>query len=370
MGKINFIRITTKAEGHGIVQTDGNQQKNILAKTDMFDGFGADRNNFLKNNNFSSISKKNYTRGDSKIITKDGEEIEMETFNYKIKITPDCIKHYMFDDVQSMNSEIYCVGNNNISAMILAQPSNILRGHTITKPGENGYSREGADSLLGFEESEVSKAKPIIETFSNGNGVVRNNANSFFYKESVGDISYEMKYGCIDLEKLQFYSFDEYVKPNYEKEIVPYFLEELKKNYKNSDFKYGKYVKQSSVLQKYQCFDGILLDDECIMTIVKDCLKRLLKLEIRKKNGFFKVTSLSIQLCDGIGTNNEWLSISSEEDIDNLSFETEKYYRLLSDEEYNNGEYRVYNGEVEKLTKKTRETQDKAKEQKKTSKTK
>ena len=76
---------------------------------------------------------------------------------------------------------------------------------------------------------------------------------------------------------------------------------------------------------------GIKLSNENVLDLVKDTLKKLLAINIKRKGSFAKVSSLKIKLVENpieefLTGDDNWIDLKSFEDIDKLDFVADDFY--------------------------------------------
>ena len=314
---IKSIKFEIEMEGQGIVNYDSNDQKYVPTK---------DRKYSRHNNEM--FSKKNFYRNE-----------EGEVFG-KVKISSDCIKKSIFNDQADIPNISH---NKNILNSYISHPNRILRGYLLTDRKET-IKRKGALNITDAEQ--ICDARVYMETFSKHQAKTSykehneetgedKSDNTFYKKETVGDIKYKAS-GNIDLSILQFvpcdqildrYSFNPDTFETYKKFLSRYFPNENSLELKKYIYKSNPFIPEL----------GLKLSDESVIKMVKKFLKNLFATEITRSSSFAKVSKLRIQLIEDPITDNiegrNYIEINSKEDIDNLEFQIEEFYREASEEE-------------------------------------
>lgn len=314
--KVKSIIFKTDLIGNGIVNMDSNEQKFI------FNGTDSHLKSFHRN---TSYSKKNFYRDEEGNLT------------YKIKISSDCLKNAMFkNDVISQSPKI--THEDAVLYSYIASPMSLIRGYMFANKTET-LKRSGAFNICDAEQTCNSVS--YMETFSKSGEKITNDVdsdksdNSFYKKETIGNISYST-IGSIDLMGLQFVSadqvFDRYSLNPDKFSIYKSFLK-LRLNNFNSEL--GYYGIKNTVLDIPEF--GFKLSDENVIELVKETLKRMLLINIKRKGAFANVSSLKIKLVydplvDTMSSKDNWIEIKTQEDIDNLSFEVEDFYTEVNTE--------------------------------------
>tara|TARA_R110001592_G_scaffold337506_1_gene624188 strand:- start:1932 stop:2939 length:1008 start_codon:yes stop_codon:yes gene_type:complete len=322
MKTIKNILFKLDIKGNGIVNFDSSSQKYIhnTAKSPLY----------YRHDNIS-YSKKNFygTAGE-------------DNFRYEIKITPECMKKSIFgENIIAQTSKI--AHNDELLYAYLASPTAITRGYLDTTRKEEVYNRN--TSLKLHSAKQVCDAVPYIETFSKSGYKKKNNGdsdksdNTFYKKESVGDIRYESG-GLIDLKELQFISCDQ-VYGRYS--FNPDKFDLYKMNYElrfpesNLELDYYQLITSSIDIPEY----GIKLGEYEMKLMVKGLLLKLLGMEINRSSAYAHTAELKIKLVenslvDTKDSEDNWITISSEADIENLDFNIHEYYELASENTLDN----------------------------------
>ena len=315
---IKNILIKADLVGNGIVNMDSGEQSHILRGTDSHlrphDKF-----------NNTSYAKKNFYKDENNKLT------------YKLKISSDCLKHDLYkNEVIAQSPKIDT--QDMILYSYIASPMAITRGYMFT--GRNPFKRTGALSICDAEQT--CGAVSNIELFSKSGEKTSNNGdsdksdNTLYKKETVGDIKYSTS-GNIDICQLQFISadqvFDRYAFNPDNFSMYKSFLDMRMENF-NSVL--GHYHLSNSIIDIPEY--GIKLSNENILFLVKETLKKLLSLNIKRKGAFAKVSSLKIKLVENpvkdlMSIDEKWIELKSFEDIDNLNFEIQDFYELIDFEE-------------------------------------
>lgn len=308
---VKNILLKLELEGQGIVNYDSNDQKWVLDQTPL-------RNNGKHSN--VSYAKKNFYKD------------ENDKLFYKIKISSDSLKHDMFKgDVIAQTPNI--AYHSTLLYNYMASPLSLIRGYLFTE--KETFKRKGAITLCDAEQTcdAISSINVFSRSGEKKEGKVDDKGDTTFYsKETVGKIKYE-SIGNIDLMGLQFIScdsvFDRYsFNPDYYN-LYKQFLCQKIPNF-NSELGYYQQRNSSIEIPEY----GVLLNEENVVYLVKESLKRLLAINIKRKDSYAKVVSLKIKWVEKPNQerfNNEdnWITISSDEDIDKLDFEPYMFYSLV-----------------------------------------
>ena len=313
--KVKNILLKIEFEGNGVVNMDSNDQKYVLKDTHL----RARYENV-------SFAKKSFT------INEDGK------LDYKLKISRDCILHdmYKYNMVSNVPNIVH---NDYLFYNHLASTMSLVKGYMYANKAET-LKRKGAITLC--DAVQTCNAFSSLEVFSRSGEKVTNDGtteksdNSFYYKETVGDIKYSTK-GDLDLMNLQFVScdsiFDRYSFNPDKFEIYKNFLKISLPNF-NGELGYYQLKDSNIEIPEY----GILLSDEDVLKLVKETLTSMLKINIKRKGAYAKVSSVKIKLVsdpliDTFNNDNDWISLKTDKDVNDLNFETEFFYNEINIEE-------------------------------------
>lgn len=317
--KVKHVNFELTLKGNGIVNNDSGDQKWLWNRESK----GGNQNKFTSGNNNNVYAKKHYYRN------SDGE------LDYKIKISSDALRNAIFsDDAIATNPSIQ--HHKNLLNQFIGSPLGLLRGYMFADKGEtikrkspftitSATQTNNAESYMEFHSrSGFKKIKKEGDTTPD---------NTIFNKETIGDITYFSE-GFINVQNLQFLSadpiFDRYNFNADDFDVLKFFLSQTLPNF---DSQLGYYALKTSTIDVSEY--GIKLNNENVVYLIKENLKRILRLSIYRANGYAKIDTLKVQLVvNPINpSENVWVEITSEEDIDNLSFDVEEYYTLSDESE-------------------------------------
>ena len=307
MKKVKSMLFKAEIEGQGIVNSDSEHQKFIW---NQLEG----KEHCIDNN--VSFAKKNWYLKDGKLT-------------YKVKISSSCLRHAMFeDDFQYQSPNLI-----NITPLLiasLATPASIVRGYLYAEKGSETIKKTSCISLNDAEQT--CDAVSNLETFSRSGKKVKDenkSDNTFFKKETVGKINYELT-GAMNFKEMQIFSLDQIfdrlaINPD-TFELFKRLLKTRMPNF-NSEPKYHQ-IKGSAVqIPEY----SFLFSSEDILFLTKFALEKILAIEIRKAQSFAKLKNIKIKLIyncdkDKAGDEEGWISLNSIKDIQNLNFEVENFF--------------------------------------------
>lgn len=320
MSKVKNILFRMKLNGNGIVNYDSNEQKWV------YNSLPTEKLNHMKtrHENVSYAKKRFFGSGDD--------------INSKIVISSDCLRHNIFIK-ESQTQSPNLIHNESLLYSFIASPSSLLRGYLFAK--EETLKRSGALSICDALQSNDSVS--TLETFSrsgakNTDTEKEGSDNSFYKKEVIGDITYETN-GVVDLMQLQFVScdqiFDRYA---FNPDLFPFYKQLMATKIPNfnSELGYHQQIWSDVKIPEY----GFMLSNDNVVFMVKELFKKLLTLDIHKKNAFANVVSLEYKLVynpieDTMYNEENWIPVSNQSDIEAIDFEMENFYQLEDTEASN-----------------------------------
>ena len=320
MKKVKNILFRMKLKGRGIVNYDSNKQKEVFKnlETQKFSHLRRTTDNVMY------AKKKFYGTGDD---TK-----------YKIVISPQALRHYIFAKETEIQSATL-IHHDELLYAYMATPTSILRGYLFAK--DETFKRTSALRL--YEVEQTNDAISTLEFFSksgykNSDKEKEGSDPTLYEKETIGDVEYTGS-GCIDLMQLQFVSCDQvHGRYAFNPDMFPIYkgLMQSKMPSFNSELKYYTQIGSDSKEPEY----GYLLSNENILEIVRDTIRKIANLNIKKTNAYAKTFELEYKLVydaidDNMFTdeNDNWIKITSEDDINAIDFETDFFYEEKDEEE-------------------------------------
>lgn len=352
MSKVKTIRFKGTLAGSGVVNYEGpGTYQYRINSSKAFDFDIEDEN--IENKNIS-LAKHLFEKKFIKNI---------EHIDGKIIISSNALRHHIFE-----NSMPFTNRNSHISdeylAGLVAHPMYLVRGYLELsdsaekkiKGKKKGKNSKSEPEKVVEEVKEVKKVENRVKTNATikrgriltiTHAVQNNDAiptlgvattagvrdrNSLFYKELVGNITYEFK-GSINLKNLMFIEMtDENDNLALHPDYFNVFRDSFKKNtgLEITENQVGYYITngQAESIKRY----GILLNKEQINYLIKYTLKEIAKVNIDKSTGFAQISSLSYMpitnpcmLSQSYDSGN-FISVNSFEDIDALDIDAEEYY--------------------------------------------
>ena len=318
MTKVKQVKFNVEFEGHGIVNYDSKEQNYLWYLESNKNG---NENKFKSNNNNNMYAKKSYSSDENDIL------------NYKIKVSSGCVRNAIFKcDSIAINPSI--AHHKVLLNSFIGSPLAIIRGYLESEV--ESIKRKSALTIT--SAVQTNNAVSNMEFCSRSGAKVSKKEsgsadNTIFNKETIGDITYEAK-GFINIQELEFICadpiFDRCSFNSDDFEILKVFLS---KNLPNFDSELGYYNLKTSYVDQAEY--GIKLNNENIIFLIKETLKRILSVTVLRSGAYFKTKSLSIELVNDPfnSKNNIIIDINNYEDIDNLDFDIQEYYELSDESE-------------------------------------
>lgn len=311
-----------KIKGNGIVNYDSGEQKWVF-------------NNSKESN--GKRHRMSYFDGDNVMYAKKNfYEDKNGDLQYKIKISNNCIINAIFsNDAVAQNPAI--VHHENILFNFIASPVALLRGYMIPVKNDMALKRKSPISISDAEQ--VSKSLSQIETFSRSGQKGQNKDakdNTFFKKETVGEIEYAGE-GSINLAEMQFVSADpQYDRFSFDPDKFELYKNNLKPRMSNFNSEMGDFQLKTSTIEIPEF--GFKLSSENVLFLVKEFFKRFLMFSIEKRGGRAHMFELQYKVVvdpiEEINNKEEnWITLHSQKDIDNINFQTEDFYILQDPKE-------------------------------------
>lgn len=296
-------------KGVGIVNYDGHEQSQIIKDTSL---------DYLKHRhkNVSYAKKRFYGT--------------LEDTKFKLVISSECLKHEIFrKDVPNHTPNV--ISNKTILTSLIASPALLTRGYMLVG-GETCYKRTSPLSITYAEQTNdsISHLENFSSSASKNTDKTKETPDSTFYKkEVVGDITYK-SIGFIDLMKLQFVSCDQiFDGSSFNPDFFEKYKEFLQKRIPSFNSELGYYQIKDSMIEIGEY--GYLLTNDILIFLVKYLFKGMISMNIQKKNAFAKTTNLQYKLVydvieDTMESEDGWITIKNENDIENVSFDSEYFY--------------------------------------------
>lgn len=319
---IKRINFDLQLSGYGCVNSDSTEQIHFLLNTGI-----VDKNDcgFVKNGKPLSnitLSKKNFRQ------TENGE------YEYRIKVSSECLKNNIFDTMKFKNPSIVTVPN--VFYRALANPDMIIGGYMYPKKGNVTVKKKGVLCITDAEETGRWR-RYVNADFHTRSGMKESNEGkssddakdtSIYKIENIGSIQYLAK-GSIDVAELRFIPAD----PIYERLSVDVdggkneeiYMNELAKNSVNFTPEFKYYYLENSYTADECAERGIMLNDETVDAYIKRIIKNMLNINIMKRNAYLKTDKLTLMINY---TNGEQETIDVTLDmVDDFSFDCVNPYK-------------------------------------------
>lgn len=314
--KVKHVNFKIELEGNGIVNYDSGDQK-YLWNRESKEG---NKNKFTSADNNNMYAKKHYFRKEDGVL------------DYKIKISSDALRNAIFKgDGIATNPSIS--HHKSLLNSFIGSTMGLVRGYMFAGKTET-LKRKSPLTITSAIQTNNSESYMEFHSRSGGKKVGDDSDKSdttIFNKETIGAITYEAE-GFINLQTLEFISsdpiFDRYSFNSDDYSILKTFLMHTLPNF-NGELGYHTLKTSAIDIAEY----GLKLNNEQIVFLIKETLKRILQIRIDRATAYAKIQSLKIELVtDALNSkNNIWVDINSNEDIDNLKFEIDESY-VLADE--------------------------------------
>lgn len=317
MKKVKHINFEATLKGNGIVNYDSGDQKYLWNRESK----AGNKNVFTSADNNNNYAKKVYFKNE------DGD------LDYKIKISSDALRNAIFKgDAIATNPSIQ--HHKTLLNSFIGSPLGLIRGYMFA----DNETLKRKSPLTITSAIQSNDAVSYMEFHSrSGQKKANNDSDSkdttLFNKEDIGNITYFSE-GFIDVQELQFLSADPiFDRCNFNADDYELLKTFLSGNLPNFNSELGYYTLKTSAIDVSEY--GIRLNNNNIVYLIKETLKRILSILIGKANAYAKIDSLKIQLLDNPidARNTAWVELNSYEDIDNLSFEIEESYVLKDESE-------------------------------------
>lgn len=302
-------------KGRGIVNFDDSNQKYKLSKSEKT------KHLYHRHENVK-YSKKHFYEDEDGIM------------DYKIKISSSCIRKGLFNDIM-VGQNTNFINNENLLLSQIASPYFILNGYLFTSKGRSSIKRKSSITICDAIQTNNSISMLECKTRS-GYKETDGSDTTLFSEETIGDITYTTD-GFIDLSELQFISLDDYYdRISFNPDLFDIYKKFIKTNIPSFDSKVGYYKIKNSVNSFPEL--GLKFSKDDVDYLVKYFLERIPKLLIRRNHSYVKFDSLEIKIVENAITDtfenpNNWIKISSIDDISSIKFlYDDKYIEVDEDE--------------------------------------
>lgn len=343
--KVKNILFKMKIKGNGIVNYDSSEQKWMINRTSL---------SHMK------------TRHDNTSFAKKRFYGTPEETTYKIIISSDCLRHDIFSTDAPFHSP-NVMNQKSLLTAFIASPASLLRGYMFAGR-EVTYKRKSPFIITAAEQT--NDAISYIETFAssapkNSDKDKETADNSFYKKEVIGGIEYEAT-GFIDLMNLQFVScdqvFDRYA---FDPDLFNVYTQFMQSRMPSFDAELGYYQMVGSIVEIPEY--GFKLSNDNMNDLVRSLFERMINMSIKRKDAYAQTSELQYKLVydvieDTINSEDGWITIKTESDINSISIDVEDFY-IPADAEKAIQQREALTNEYERLKEKSRE-EKKAKKEK------
>ena len=325
--KANKIEILLDIKGQGLVNYNGKKPHSRFVHDMIDNGKVTTNGSFAKENIYYQE-----TIGDdgNKKIIKIAKKI----------ISGNLIRKEILGDENCVNADKLC-SNNNLRIAFLSQDNVIARGFTTLKDGVN-LKRKGAFSVPDAEQT--CGAITWLETRTSEG---KKTENSLFFKEVCGNIEYSTKI-CVDVKQLQFISIDDnYDRMSLKETDVEGFVNHINKRYGDGNATFGNWGTTHLNIMGEQ---GIVLSSKVASNIIRETIKRILNVDIKRATSYAKTSSVSIS----IGYPNDSVDLLAKPTYININ-KIEDYDKLVENVEFGVDFLAIDAPTIEKIEKKPKE---------------
>ena len=332
--KVKNILFKMEIKGVGVVNYDGTEQKWTINQTNL--------NHMKTRHKNTSYAKKRFygTPEDTK---------------YKLIISSDCLRHDIFKgDVPFHSPNVN--SDDTLLTLAIASIGHIIRGYMYPTKSLITYKRKSPLSITSAVQTNdtISHIECFTSSAKKNTDKDKEGADpTLFFKEVVGEMVYESK-GFIDLMNLQFVSCDQiFDRSGFNPDLFNVYKQFLQSKIPSFNSELGYYQIKDSVIGIGEY--GFKFSNDVINILVRELFKRMISMNIQRKDAFAETTSLKYKLVydtieDTLSSEDGWITVKNEKDIENISFEVEDFY-ILSDTEKENKLRLVIEGEYERTKK-------------------
>ena len=346
---IKKIVFKAEFEGQGIVNFDGDEQRHFL---------NSHCGTMFFNNNYKlgkKVFKKKLDENVKQIEINDKKYVN--DTDYLLKISSTCLRNAIFSNDANVTNPRICI-SSSILAYYITSIQGLLRGYTALEYGNFSITKKSA--LTCPCAIQTNNSIPYVELQTNSAPKENNNedkgSTSLYFNEKVGDITYETK-GFISLKDLQFLSCDPFFgrimfDPQWLEGETPLIDKMFLQHYGTVPYKKGFFSSSTATLTKHLGEQGLLFNEEFVIFLVKEQIKRLLNVNINRAEGYAVTKSLKIKFVeDGFNPFNDenWVEVNLEnyEHIIDEAFGKNgmfQYYEEVKEEDVS-----MTKGEINKL---------------------
>lgn len=270
--KINKVSLIVDLNGYGLVNYNGSEVPS------RFYGQMKDANG--RPNQNGSFAKENiYTET---ITDSDGKTKEIKV--PKKIISSNLLRKEILGDENSVNAD-KLISNDKLRVAFLSQDNVIARGFMCAGRSLT-LKRKGGVTVLDAEQT--SNTVTWLETRTKEG---ERDGNSLHFKETCGDIEYQSEI-FFDIKQLQFISIDDnYDRMSLTEKDVNGFINHIDTRYGKGNATLGNWGTTHLNVMGEQ---GIVLNNKVVANIIRETIKRILTIDIKRANSFAKTSLVKV----------------------------------------------------------------------------
>ena len=255
------------------------------------------------------------------------------------------MRNAIFANDANVTNPRICIASP-ILAYYISSIQGLLRGYTALEYGNFSITKKSA--LTCPCAIQTNNSLSYVELQSNSapkeNGEDKG-STSLYFTEKVGDITYMTK-GFISLQELQFLSCDPFFgrimfNPQWLEGEKPLIDKMFLQHYGTTPYKKGYFSSSTATLTKHLGEQGLLFNEDFVIFLVKEQIKRILNVNINRAEGYAVAKSLKIKFVEnGFNPFNEegWIEVNLEnyEQIIDEAFSEKgmfQYYEEVKEED-------------------------------------
>jgi len=337
MSTVRSILIRGTIKGQGIVNYGGKESKFLNRK------LYPDQASVFRNDNWKAAKVSITQEGTRE--NRDGKVFP--NLIARIKISAACLRSAIFGEDQPHHNP-GILHAPIVLVRFLASTAALLRGYMLESKGVTGLKRKSPIILT--DAVQTNHSVPVFEPLtarvpknSNSNDgkspeeiETADGNTSLSFKQSVGEMEYEFS-GVIDLNLLQFVSLSEMydrlaVHPDY----VEKYQDALTRTLGSKAPAKGWYMLSTATNGLPE--EGMLLNQEQVVFLVKEFIKRLLSLHIARSNGWAKIEKVELKhvvdpiqdIRDGAAG---WYTVQETKDVRLTPADVTVFFNAVSEQE-------------------------------------
>lgn len=310
---VRAIKFVAEFDGVGCVNFDSKAQSFFLNAT----GLGCE----ATFNDNVLLAKKIFKN----VVTPEGKNMSL----FKYKVSSECIRHAIYEDVIPFQNP--AISSNPITLYnAIAMPCYITRGYMFSQKTSNTLRKKSIVTVCDAIENGDWRNKISFDFHSRSGGKDTSTKNdgeqkdtTIYNIENVGNNTYTSE-GYIDLTELQFIPCD----PLYDRMSVDadggkneeIYMNALKCNLPSFKGGFDYYYINNTYSNDHWAERGILLDKQSVDFLIKDVLKRIMNVNILRRNAYFRFKNLYISVIMNDGVTENMINITPN-NINDFTFE-------------------------------------------------